>query len=303
MTPLATLVVPAYNEEARLREGLDRLLCAADVDLERLEVLVVDDGSSDQTVLAAQRELKKFPLGRVASRGTNEGKGAAVRTGLFLARGGKVLFADADMSIDPDQIPRLLEALDESQIAIGARTIGGRIDYSTLSRTLGGRAFNLMVRATCGIPFEDTQCGFKGFRRGEALLLAHLMTVTSFAFDVELLWIARQLRLSIREVPVSWTDFEGSSVSVRSHSSQMMRDILTMRLRRRVISAVTLSNGEPVPAIPGGMVLEGGSSRLLVASVSGLLQMDHGEALVARTRDFTLQHLRVMAPLTVRMTS
>ncbi len=201
------------------------------VDLDDLELLYVDDGSSDDTATVASSLIEQIPHGRVLPQGRNRGKGAAVRAGVAAATSELLVFTDADLAIDPRQLPSLLEALDEAPIAVGSRAVRGRIDYGSPLRTFAGRTFNLMVRRLSSVELYDTQCGWKGVRSAHAKLLFHLTAIEGFAFDVELLARATELSLPISEVPVSWSDVGGSHVRLVRDSSQMLRDLVAARLR------------------------------------------------------------------------
>jgi glycosyltransferase involved in cell wall biosynthesis len=270
--PKLSLVVPTYNESTRLADGLDRLRAAAGegaLDLDTTELVLVDDGSTDDTLTIAHGLASQFPHARVVPLPRNSGKGAAVRAGILCARGSRVAFADADMAIDPSLLPSLNDALDRVPIAVGSRAVGGHVDYGTRVRTGAGRAFNLAVRGIGGVRLADTQCGFKGFRRGPALLLAHLQTTSGYAFDVELLWLADRLGLEIEIVPVTWLDVPGSTVRVARDSVRMLLDLVEVRRRRHVVSVVELTD---VPSDPpdGTVVLRSGRITLLCGSVEDL---------------------------------
>jgi glycosyltransferase involved in cell wall biosynthesis len=271
--PALTLVVPTFNEADRLTHGLDRLRGAAAegaVDLDATELLLVDDGSGDETRATARRLADQFPNARVVTFPRNQGKGAAVRAGILSATGDKVAFADADMAIDPSLLPSLLEALDRVPVAVGSRAVHGHVDYGTRLRTDAGRAFNLAVRALGGVHLADTQCGFKGFRRGPALLLALLQTTQGYAFDVELLWLANRLGLDIEVVPVTWLDVPGSSVRVVRDSARMLLDLVAARRRSRFVAVCEL-DGEPLLSAPRGTVLlRAGRATFLCGEVSAL---------------------------------
>ncbi len=260
--PELSLIIPAYNESSRLDQGVSRLrLAAAEgrVDLESTEVLFVDDGSSDDTVKVAEQIAASLPSSKVLIQGVNRGKGAAVRAGVRAARGRQILFTDADLAIDPRQIPALLGGLALAPVAVGSRTIGGHIDYGSWLRTRAGRTFNLMVRTLSKIELRDTQCGFKAAQVGYAKVLFHHTTIDGFAFDVEFLSRARGLGWSVAEVPVSWRDVAGSHVHVARHSLVMLQDLARARLRHSELPALLgLEVGE-VPLEVLGAACEGTS--------------------------------------------
>lgn len=239
--PDLSLIIPAFNESTRLEAGVARLRQAATegrVDLGSTEVLFVDDGSSDDTVEVAERIAAALPLARVLPQEHNRGKGAAVRAGVRSATGRQILFTDADLAIDPRQIPALLDGLTRAPVAVGSRVIGGHIDYGSWLRTRAGRTFNLLVRALSKIDLRDTQCGFKAARAGYAKVLFHHTTIDGFAFDVEFLSRARGLGWDVAEVPVSWRDVPGSHVDVARHSLVMLGDLAGARLRHRGLPAL-----------------------------------------------------------------
>ncbi len=179
MTPRLTILVPALNEAPRLPAGMERFAAAvADgaVDVDQTEVVVVDDGSTDGTADTARRLLAHLPHHRVITLPANGGKGAAVRTGVALARTPLVAYMDADMAIDPRAVPALLEALGSGEAAIGSRAlVDSMVDGTYAVRAVMGRLFNRLVTTGTGLGLQDTQCGFKAFRTPAARLLFHLV--------------------------------------------------------------------------------------------------------------------------------
>jgi hypothetical protein len=245
MTLELTIIVPAFNEANRLGEGMKRFRAAvADgaVDLERAEVLLIDDGSTDQTAATARSLLADLPHHQVISLPGNAGKGAAVRTGVSLARGAYTAYMDADMAIDPRAIPQLLDALQTSDLAIGSRALpDSMVDGTYAVRAVMGRLFNRLVTAGTGLGLLDTQCGFKSFRTPAARLLFHLVRIDRFAFDVEVLARARRLGLRITEIPVQWKHVAGSTIHPLQDSLSMLADVYRSRFG--------LLATPPVPAI------------------------------------------------------
>ena len=242
-----TIIIPAFNEADRLVEGIKRFEAAvADgaVNLQRTEVLVIDDGSIDETATVANVLLAHFPHHRVISLPENQGKGAAVRNGVALARGAFVAYMDADMAIDPRAIPLLVEALRTNDLAIGSRALRGSMVESThVLRSVLGRVFNHLVTTGTRLHLQDTQCGFKALRTPVARLLFHLVRIDRFAFDVEVLAQAHRLGLSITEVPVHWRHVSGSTVHPLHDSFAMLTDVYRSRLGLLA-----------TPAIPGIIV-------------------------------------------------
>jgi Glycosyl transferase family 2 len=260
MTLELTIVVPAFNEAHRLAEGMKRFDAAVGdgaVDLERTEVVVIDDGSADGTTATARSLLSALPHHRVVRLPENRGKGAAVRTGVGVARSRHVAFMDADMAIDPRAIPQLISGLDTNDLVVGSRALPDSMVESTYAiRSVMGRLFNRLVTTGTGLGLEDTQCGFKAFRTPVARLLFHLVRIDRFAFDVEILTRARRLGMRIGEVPVQWRHVFGSSVHPLHDSIAMLSDVGRSRLGLVA-----------TPTVPG--VVVGNRSRAVDAGAAG----------------------------------
>jgi hypothetical protein len=206
-----SVVIPAFNEEHRLPRTLERLLSA--VDLATTEIIVVDDGSSDATTPLALELTSAHRHTRVISLPENQGKGAAVRTGIASAEGQQMLFMDADLATDLSCIADVSAALEGADVAIGSRVApGARVDGFGTVRTIISRGFNRLIRMTSSLDLGDTQCGFKGFRGDAAKLLFHLGRIDRFAFDIEILQAAGRLGMNVTEVPVRWKAVDGSTV-------------------------------------------------------------------------------------------
>ncbi len=253
MAPRLTIIVPAFNEAARLPAGMrrfDTAVAEGAVDLEETEVVLIDDGSTDETAVVGRRLLASLPHHRVISLAANGGKGAAVRTGVALARGPYVAYMDADMAIDPRAVPSLLDALGYSEAAIGSRALAhSMVDGTYAMRAVMGRLFNRLVTTGSGLDLQDTQCGFKAFRTPAARLLFHLVGIDRFAFDVEVLARARRLGLRITEIPVHWKNVPGSTVHPLHDSVTMLADVYRSRygfLTTPPVPAITVQEG------PGG---------------------------------------------------
>ena len=225
-----TLVIPAHNEADRIEAGFERLRPVLEqLGPDCLEVIVVDDGSSDGTGTLAARAYGALPHFLAVRQEVNLGKGAAVRLGFSLAEGKRVAVLDADMAILPLHLPALLFGLEQAPIAAGSRAIDGAIHYDSALRTWSGAAFNALVRRRTGTELRDTQCGFKGFTLGAARLLGALGLVNGFAYDVEVLFLAERLGLGVVAIPVTWDDVKGSSVRLVRDSRRMWRDINSLR--------------------------------------------------------------------------
>ena len=218
------IVLPAYNEEARLGAGLDELFAWLEGDEARaalpasVHVLVVDDGSTDGTaaIVHHRREARGgdgVPPRLSVVSVPHGGKGAAVRAGMVASEADLVVFADADMATPPGQLAPLVAALRDHDVALGSRIQPDGSDMRAtqpLFRRLLGRAFHLLASAWVVGPVEDTQCGFKGFRREAAHDLFRRQRVTSIVFDVEIIYLARARGYSIAIVPIRWSDRRGS---------------------------------------------------------------------------------------------
>ena len=251
--PTTTLIVPAYNEGDRLATGFARLQRAADegrIDFDDLRLLYVDDGSTDDTAAVAASLVAGLPHGEVLVQGANRGKGAAVRAGVTATTTERLVFTDADMAIDPRQIPTLLAALAQAPIAVGSRTVQGHIDYGSWLRTRAGRTFNRIVRSVSSVELRDTQCGFKAMSTPHAKVLFSLTGIDGFAFDVEVLSRARLLDWAVAEVPVSWSDVGGSHVRLAADSVTMLRDLLAARLRSSDLATIPGVGGIAVESRP-----------------------------------------------------
>lgn len=232
-TTKLSIVIPALDEARRLPPTLLRIGAHLAEHTTQLpaEVLVIDDGSSDGTAEAAA--AVPMPAGidlRVLIHTTNRGKGAAVRTGFNSAAGSWVLLTDADLSAPIEELSVLFSAAGENRVVIGSRAIDRRLieNPQPWYRDLMGRTFNLGVRSLALGDLHDTQCGFKLFPGELARALARSQRLDGFAFDVELLVLARRWGYEIREVGVRWRHVEASRVSPIRHSSQMIRDLLRL---------------------------------------------------------------------------
>jgi dolichyl-phosphate beta-glucosyltransferase len=236
--PDFSVVVPAYNEAARiggtLRQTIDYLKESAPGS----ELVVVNDGSVDATSTVIRNTLAGAPIEtQLLENFPNRGKGAAVRRGLLATSKAIALFFDADLATPLSEIAKVIEpiAADEVDITFGSRALDrgliGR--HQSWMREHGGRLFNLLVRVTSGLPFWDTQCGFKAFRMETCRKVVQQAHVTGFAFDVELLYLAREAGLRLREVPVRWDHIEGSKVHFVRDSLGMLREILALRANRQ----------------------------------------------------------------------
>ncbi len=238
MPPRLSIVVPAYNEAARLSSTLPKILTYLNDARSSAELILVDDGSKDETRPVAEKCLAG--TGAVAARvihyEENRGKGYAVRTGLLAARANIALFSDADLSTPITEIPKLVDPIrrGECDLTFGSRALDRSLIgvHQPWRREQGGRVFNLLVRLATGLPFWDTQCGFKAFRMSVCRPLIEAARIDRFGFDVELIYLAYLARLRLREVPVRWNHDPASKVAVMRDSFRMMDEV--RRIRREV---------------------------------------------------------------------
>ena len=233
--PDLAIVIPAFNEEARIDASLSEVGRFLSESGRQAEVLVVDDGSSDRTaerVVHASQADSRIRLLRLPH---NRGKGAAVRTGVMAAVADRVLVSDADLSTPLAEIAKLEDAIERGHdVAIGSRGLSTSDirRRQPFYREAMGKTFNRIIRTVLLDGFEDTQCGFKLFPRDIAHDLFRLQRVDGFAFDVEILLLARDRGLRIAEVPVQWSHAPHSKVSAIGDSSRMLADVLRLRLAR-----------------------------------------------------------------------
>jgi glycosyltransferase involved in cell wall biosynthesis len=230
--PRLSIVIPAYNECARIESTLERVLrCIAERDWDA-EVLVVDDGSTDETPEIVQRwMLANKGLHMVRNPG-NCGKGYSVRNGLLQAAGEIVMFTDADLSSPIEEAELLIAAIaDGADVAIGSRWIERQKQtrHQPLYRRFFGRCYNKLTRLVMGLPFKDTQCGFKAFRREAAQTIFRLQTIERWGFDPEILFIARKLKDKVVEVPVTWGHDERSRLSYLKDGMKMLQEMAQIR--------------------------------------------------------------------------
>ena len=222
-TPLVSILIPAYNESARLGQTLAHVLAYLNAQPYPSEVLVVDDGSTDETRLVAETGFAArtgHVAARVLSYQPNRGKGYAVRQGLLAAQGQVAVFSDADLSTPIEELPKLLDPIlaGDYDVVFGSRALDRSLIgvHQPWLREQSGRFFNLVMRATTGLPYWDTQCGFKAFRLAACRPLAEAAALDRFGFDVELLLLAHRAGLRLREQPVRWNDAAGSKVGLLS---------------------------------------------------------------------------------------
>ncbi len=237
-----SIIVPAYNEAARIGKTLQGIFAYLNEQPTATEVIVVDDGSRDDTAKVAEEVFRtsgqSSKEARVIRYEQNRGKGYAVRTGLLAARAPIALFSDADLSTPITETPKVVAPIRSGQydLVFGSRALDRRLIgvHQSWRREQGGRIFNLIVRLATRLPFWDTQCGFKAFRMDVCRPIIEAATIDRFGFDVELLYVAYLAGLNLREWPVRWDHNEGGKVDYLSDSVRMMGEVLKIRrLARR----------------------------------------------------------------------
>jgi glycosyltransferase involved in cell wall biosynthesis len=230
--PQLSIVIPAYNEGARIEAALKRVTSCIAARGWDAEILVVDDGSKDNTAAIVERWMEDHPRLHLVQNPGNKGKGYSVRNGLLQAAGEIVMFTDADLSAPMEEAERLIAALaNGADVAIGSRWMDRtrQTIHQPLYRQFFGRCFNWITRTVMGLPFKDTQCGFKAFKRSAAQTIFRLQTIERWGFDPEILFIARKLKYVVREVPVTWGHDERSRMSYLKDGLKMLEDMAKIR--------------------------------------------------------------------------
>jgi glycosyltransferase involved in cell wall biosynthesis len=230
--PTLSIVIPAYNESARIGAALEQVLGCVRESGWTAEVIVVDDGSRDRTAEIVREFAERDPIVRLIQNPVNRGKGYSVRNGMLHGSGEVMMFTDADLSSPMVETERLLGAIREgADIAIGSRWLdrGRQTKHQPWYRQMFGRCFNAVTRLVMGLPFADTQCGFKAFRREAAYTVFQLQRIERWGFDPELLFVALKRGYSVREVPVTWGHDERSRLSYLKDGIKMLEELAYIR--------------------------------------------------------------------------
>ena len=230
--PQYSIVIPAYNERARILATLEAVVAAVRSHGWDAEVIVVNDGSTDETAELVRNFAQTAPEVHLQENPGNRGKGYSVREGLLRAQGEIVMFSDADLSAPIDEAQRLFDAIHSgADIAIGSRWLATsrQTHRQPLYRQLFGRCFNMLTRAMMQLPYADTQCGFKAFTRQAAQTVFQLQTIERWGFDPEILFIARKRGLRVKEVPVSWAHDARTRISYLRDGLQMLKELAIVR--------------------------------------------------------------------------
>ena len=227
-----SIIIPAYNESARLGATLDRVLNHVTAQHWDAEIIVVDDGSRDDTADMVRARARANAALRLIENPGNRGKGYSVRNGMLNAIGEVRLFTDADLSAPIEEAGKLFAAIHEgADVAIGSRWLqpDTQAQRQSLLRQFYGRTFNLVLRLLLGLKLKDTQCGFKAFSRSSAQKLFSKQTIEGWGFDAELLFLAQHSGLRVREVPVVWSDAEGTRIHPLRDGLHMIVEVLAIR--------------------------------------------------------------------------
>jgi dolichyl-phosphate beta-glucosyltransferase len=228
-----SVIIPAYNEEARLPKTLDSIIAYLRSQPYRAEIIVVNDGSSDRTSEVVNAWAQNHPGLRMLTKPVNRGKGDSTRRGMLEARGKIALFTDADLSTPIEEAGKLLAALKDGNYdaVIGSRAMDRSLImvHQSMIREQAGKFFNWLVRWSTGIEFSDTQCGFKAFRMPQTRVIFEQQRIERFGFDPEILFLAARHGLRVAEVPVLWSHDSASKVNVAKDGMLMFLELLTIR--------------------------------------------------------------------------
>ena len=231
-----SVIIPAYNEENRLGASLGRIIAYLESRSSPFELVVVDDGSSDGTVrtaISAARTRGREECLRILENGANQGKGYSVRRGMLAARGRRALLTDADLSTPIEELAKLERELTRGghQIAFGSRGLkdSETREHQSIFRETAGKIFNLVMRLVTGLPYRDTQCGFKLFELESCRSLFRKQRLKSYAFDVEILYLARKAGLAAREVGVIWRHRSDSKIHLLRDGLGLLQGLISIR--------------------------------------------------------------------------
>jgi dolichyl-phosphate beta-glucosyltransferase len=251
-----SIVIPAYNESERLGATLEKVLAYVREQGWDAEVIVVNDGSRDNTAEIVRVFAAKNPIVRLVENPGNRGKGYSVRNGILNSRGDIVIFSDADLSSPIEEMPKLLEALaGGADIAIGSRWLKAELQThrQSLHRQFFGRVFNGLNRVVLGLKFKDTQCGFKAFTRRAAQTILPLQRIERWGFDPEILFLAHKFGFRVEEVPVRWGHSGGTRINPVMDGARMFQEMLRIRwydLSSKYDGRIPVA-AQPVKTVPG----------------------------------------------------
>jgi glycosyltransferase involved in cell wall biosynthesis len=235
MKPSISIVIPAFDEQARLGDSVRKILSYVKNENLAAELIIVDDGSNDKTAETGEKTCGEFPeiQSKVLRYEENRGKGYAIKIGLLAAEADIALFSDADLSTPIEELPKLVKPLQDGEydLTFGSRALDRTLigTHQPWRREQGGKVMNLIIRTMSGLPFADTQCGFKAFNMKKFRQLLEKMTIDRFGFDIEFLFVADYHKLRLKEIPVCWNNVEGSKVSVVRDTRRMFDELSRIR--------------------------------------------------------------------------
>jgi glycosyltransferase involved in cell wall biosynthesis len=232
--PYYSIIVPAYNEAERIGPSLERMLSFIEQSQWSAEIIVVNDGSRDNTAAVVNEFARTNPIVRLLDNPGNHGKGYTVRNGMMNASGQVLLFTDADLSSPIEECVKLFAPIESGQadIAVGSRYLDSELQTrkQPLYRRMLGRAFNLALRSILNLSYADTQCGFKAFSRKAAITVFSAMKIEGWGFDPEILFLAKRYGLHVVEVPVSWAHDHRSKINPLMDGARMLNELMRVRL-------------------------------------------------------------------------
>lgn len=233
-SPYYSIIVPAYNEAERIGNSLERVLDYVASSKWSAEIIVVNDGSSDNTAAIVSDYARRNPVVRLIENPGNRGKGYTVKHGVMNASGQVLLFTDADLSSPIEEASKLFAPIENgaADVAIGSRYLDSELQTrkQPIHRRMLGRSFNLALRAILGLSYVDTQCGFKAFSRKAGGIIFPNMKVEGWGFDPEILFLARRYGLKVDEVPVSWAHDHRSKINPLRDGARMLGELLRIRM-------------------------------------------------------------------------
>ena len=230
--PTYSIVLPAYNESERIASTIEKILAHANQHAWKAEIIVVNDGSRDDTAQIVRQYASKNSMLQLIENPGNRGKGFSVKNGMLHANGEILLFSDADLSSPIAEADKLFAAIcDGAQVAIGSRWLKTelQIQRQPFYRQIFGRIFNLALHVVLGLNFKDTQCGFKAFTRSAAMKLFPAQKIERWGFDPELLYLAKRFSLQVAEVPVAWSHREGTRINPLRDGIRMLGEMFLIR--------------------------------------------------------------------------
>ena len=223
-----SLLIPAYNEEKIIESTLEKVLKFLSKKKYSWEVIVIDDGSSDQTSLKAKKFNNEKVL--VVRYEINRGKGGALKEGVYKSRGDYIIFSDADLSVDIGKVDEVLNALKKSDVVIGSRRIQGSkiLVHQPILREFMGRGYTHLTKLVTGVNLADFTCGFKGFKKNAAKYIFKKTLINRWAYDSEILFLAKKFKYKLTEIPVEWKNREDTRVVLKTVIIESLKDLLSI---------------------------------------------------------------------------